>query len=122
MPSSIRPPPRTSMQPTTTLSDIIELLQRSQRILIITHISPDGDAIGSLLGFGWLLRSQGKEPVLVDADPVPAELRSLPGAGRILDDAPAGTWDVVVALDASDPQRLGRAFRPQEYGAAPVVT
>ena len=36
------------------------LLRRAQRILAITHINPDGDAIGSLMGFTLALRQLGK--------------------------------------------------------------
>ncbi len=108
-----------------SLTEVAALLRRSQRILAITHISPDGDAIGSLLGFGWLLRAEASSPdrqiVRVCADPVPPQFQFLPGSQTILRDAPQQTWDVVVGLDASDALRLGAAFRPQEYGATPVV-
>ena len=109
------------MQSTTALSEIIRLLQGSQHVLMFTHVSPDGDAIGSLLGLGWLLQGQGKATTLVDADPVPAELRHLPGAGQIIAEPPRARWDAVVALDASDAQRLGPSFHPTEYGDAPII-
>jgi len=35
-------------------------LAAAGRVLAITHINPDGDAIGSLLGFGLALRAAGK--------------------------------------------------------------
>lgn len=89
-------------------------------MLIVTHVAPDGDAIGSLLGVGWLLRS-GRTLTLACADSVPVQLRSLPGAGEIVADPPAKTWDAVLALDASDTRRLGSPFRPAEYGSTPVI-
>jgi phosphoesterase RecJ-like protein len=58
---------------------------------------------------------------LVCADSVPTSYRFLPGAASIAKDASAGGWDAVVALDASDTQRLGSPFRPTEYGDAPVI-
>ena len=97
--------------------------------LAISHISPDGDAIGSLLGFGWVLRSANPNGftqsagtlTLACADPVPAQFQWLPGASEIISAPPAGPWDVVVGLDASDGACLGSPFRPADFGAAPIV-
>lgn len=113
----------------STLPEVADLLRRAERVLALTHISPDGDAIGSLLGFGWVLRAAwraapmpaGRKLALVCADPVPPQLQWLPGAGDIIAEPPAGPWDAVVGLDASDGLRLGRAFRPADYGASPIV-
>ncbi len=58
---------------------------------------------------------------LVCADRVPPQLQWLAGAAKITSEPPDGPWDVVVALDASDTQRLGSPFRPSEYGAAAIV-
>ncbi|MGC8782008.1 MAG: DHH family phosphoesterase, partial [Anaerolineae bacterium] len=113
----------------STLTEIARLLRGARRVLALSHIAPDGDAIGSLLGFGWVLaaawRNAGADAdhvfVPVCADPVPAQFGWLPGSGNILSAAPPGPWDVVVGLDASDAPRLGPAFRPADYGAAPIV-
>ncbi len=98
-------------------------MQNAGRVLAICHTSPDGDAIGSLLGLGWLLRALPRPPevVLACADPVPEQLTFLPGAGEIVSAMPAGPWDAVVALDASDADRLGDLFTPAAYGAAPII-
>jgi bifunctional oligoribonuclease and PAP phosphatase NrnA len=117
----------------TTLNEVAAVLRPARRILMICHVAPDGDAIGSLLGLGWLLRGlplrpggSGAQPgerrlAMVCDDGVPAPFGFLPGAADVLTDPPTGPWDVVVSLDASDPARLGRAFRPREYGQAPLV-
>ena len=110
----------------TTLTEIASILQKAHRLLVITHIAPDGDAIGSLLGFGWILRNlpaawPPRALTLVSADGVPNPYQFLPGSESVVTTAPRETWDAVVALDASDPQRLGAPFRPQEYGNTPVI-
>lgn len=106
-----------------SLRQIAAALRDAGRVLAICHTSPDGDAIGSLLGLGWVLRALPRPPevALTCADPVPEQLRFLPGADEIVSARPAGPWDVVVALDASDPDRLGDLFAPAEYGQAPIV-
>ncbi len=105
------------------LAEIAAALRRAGRVLAICHTSPDGDAIGSLLGLAWVLRALSRPPevVLACADPVPEQLTFLPGAGEIVSVRPAGPWDAVVALDASDADRLGDLFTPAEYGQAPVI-
>ena len=113
----------------STLTEIANLLRRERRVLAISHVAPDGDAIGSLLGFGWLLRSSNPDAfaqstsklTLACADPVPAQYQWLPGASEIIDDPAAGPWDVIVGLDASDGARLGSAFRPTDYDDATIV-
>ena len=57
-----------------------QLLAGAERVLTITHVSPDGDAIGSLLGFGLALRAAGKDVVFACADSVPDAFRFLPAA------------------------------------------
>lgn len=113
----------------STLTEIARLLLGARRVLALSHIAPDGDAIGSLLGFGWVLAAAwrnagddaGRVFVPVCADPVPAQFQWLPGSDRIMVAPPPGPWDVVVGLDASDAPRLGAVFRPADYGPAPVV-
>ncbi len=111
-----------------TLAQIADILRRARRVLAISHVSPDGDAIGSLLGFGWLMRGmwparppQTYQVCLALADPAPAQFRFLPGVADIVAEPPSWPWDVVVALDASDLPRLGGPFRPDEYGETPVI-
>jgi bifunctional oligoribonuclease and PAP phosphatase NrnA len=103
------------------LSEVAEMLRLSGHSLVMSHISPDGDAIGSLLGMGWLLRELGQDPTLVCSDPVPQEFQFLPGCSAVLTVAPPRLWDTVICLDASDPARLGSAYQPDSYGATPVI-
>ena len=81
-------------------------IQSTQRVLILSHIRPDGDAIGSLLGLGLSLQSMGKDVQMVLADGVPANFRSLSGSDQIRT-RPDGMFDLIVALDCSDLKRVG---------------
>ena len=63
---------------------IVRSIHSARRVMVITHVSPDGDAIGSLLGLGWALRWLRKEYVLVCADPVPKSYTYLPGSEAIV--------------------------------------
>ena len=89
------------------LSRARALIAAAKRVLVVTHISPDGDAIGSLLGFGLAVRELGKEVVLASTDGVPDMFRFLPSAAEITTD-PQGEFDLVVVVDVADMGRMGR--------------
>ena len=91
---------------TTELELVRDLLARASRVLVITHVNPDGDAIGSLLGFGLAVRALGKEVVLACADVVPEMFRFLPGVETITTQ-PAGEFDFVAVLDVAEARRMG---------------
>ncbi len=92
--------------PAASLQAARTLIAGATRVLVLTHVSPDGDAIGSLLGFGLALRAAGKEVALACDDPVPENFRFLPAAGEVTS-APAGAFDLVAAVDVSDAPRMG---------------
>ncbi|MCS6999975.1 MAG: bifunctional oligoribonuclease/PAP phosphatase NrnA [Bacteroidota bacterium] len=91
---------------------IAHVLQKSQRIILTTHVRPDGDAIGSLLGLGNALRNIGKQPRLIIPSNVPAFLQFLPGSESIevynslAHDNAIATADVIVFLDFNAVNRL----------------
>ena len=84
-------------------------LRSAQSILIICHIRPDGDAIGSLLGLGLSLRAAGKQVQMVSVDGVPAGLRHLQGANQVRN-RPKGNPDLVCVVDCSEFTRIGDIF------------
>ena len=108
---------------------LIESLHRGNDILCVSHVAPDGDAVGSLLGMGCILRHMGKSPVLTLQDPVPVEHRVLPGAGDIITaESPEyesavrqHTFDLIVSLDASSPDRMGSVYNKPVHEQANLV-
>jgi bifunctional oligoribonuclease and PAP phosphatase NrnA len=96
------------------------LLRASTRILAFAHVSPDGDAIGSLLGFTWAMRSIGKYVQPITQDPPHPRFDYLPGL-RDIRQRIDGEFDLVVALDSGDVQRLGTPFKAETYGQLPMV-
>lgn len=92
------------------LDEINRYVQDSQRILIITHIHPDGDCIGSSLALALGLKSMGKTAVVAMDHAVPSVYSFLPSSDEIVSpDAVEGAFDLVMAVDASDKGRLGNA-------------
>lgn len=89
--------------------DIKNRLASAQRILITSHVRPDGDAIGSLLGLGLALSDAGKSVQMVLADGVPAAFRHLEGSDLIRQ-APDGEFDIFITVDCADFRRVGKVF------------
>jgi phosphoesterase RecJ-like protein len=93
-----------------TLEEAARRIAAADRVLLSTHVSPDGDGIGSGLGLALGLAALGKEAVLHMADPVPGYLGFLPGQDRVRSGgANDESWDVLVTLDCGEWERLGEA-------------
>lgn len=104
-----------------TLEQIAGHLEGAARVLLIAHVNPDADALGSTLATAIALESRGKSVQVTFPDEpfdVPLSLRFLPRQDLITDPADLGPANVVVAMDASSGDRLGRLLARAQ--AAPV--
>jgi len=97
---------------------IKQRIKESHNILIVSHIRPDGDAIGSLLGLGLALQNTGKNVQMVLADGVPANFRYLPGYQLVMKNQ-KDPVELSIVVDCSDQRRVGSAL--EEYGRADIV-
>ena len=88
------------------LEQIANRIKQAKRALILTHMRPDGDAIGGALALGRALEFF-KTPyqVCVETE-IPANLAFLDGVERI-EKTPKGEFDLLITVDCSDEQRLG---------------
>jgi phosphoesterase RecJ-like protein len=93
------------------------LVERADRVLIISHIRPDGDAVGSLIGLGLILEELGKEVNLVLEDGVPKVFHHLTGFDKVFKKT-NGVYDLVIVVDCSDIDRIGSVL--DEYGEPDV--
>lgn len=91
---------------------MLSALKNADNFMLCAHINPDGDAIGSMLALGRLLRKMGKTAAMVCPDPVPAHLAWLPDAELILPVEAAAQMPLEAAfcVDVSVPQRMGAAY------------
>ncbi len=109
------------METTPAVRDAVHLLQGARHIFAAAHIDPDGDAIGSLLGFAATLRHLGKKVTVALADPVPWRFEDLVGASDVQAEGPTSQHDVLVSLDASELSRLGAVLTPDVIGGRPLL-
>jgi phosphoesterase RecJ-like protein len=96
---------------------IKEKIAASERILVVSHVRPDADAAGSLLGLGLALEQAGKTVQMVLQDGAD-NFTYLPGSEKILRKA-KGDFDMIVVVDCSDPDRVGNAL--EGYGSPDMV-
>ena len=96
------------------LKKAADTLKGARRVLLCTHVQPDGDAIGSLLAANALLTAMGKDTMMICESPVPENLRILQGWEEIRtpEAAEQATFDLACSLDASDLMRIGLAGGP----------
>ena len=104
------------------ITAIQALIEKSERILVVTHVGPDGDAIGSLTAVGQALQQLGKNITMMCDDKVPSRFNYLSSAKRAErpKDVP-GQYDLVIAVDCGDEQRMGQSFSTLAAPKPPII-
>lgn len=97
------------------------MVAAAQRVLIVTHVGPDGDAIGSLLGLASALRGLGKTVITAVDDGVPPDLRFIPGASQVHAALDGAQVDLCIAVDCGDERRMGAAGQVVRRTGRPLV-
>ena len=97
------------------------LVNSATRIIVLTHVSPDGDAIGSLLGLSHSLRSIGKTVTPAVDQGVPSFLKFLPGADQVLDKLKNIEADLAIAVDCGDFARVGEVGKEARALNIPMI-
>lgn len=102
-----------------SIDDIHNALLGAERVVLTSHIRPDGDAIGSELGVAHFLKALGKEVVVINSDSEPRRLGWLldEHGGELVEKYEEGklsqieafaTADVVMVVDTGAAHRLGK--------------
>ena len=65
-------------------STLRSLIADAESIVLCCHQNPDGDAMGSMLGWGAVLQHLGKEPLMVVPDQYPDYLQWLPNTEKVV--------------------------------------
>jgi bifunctional oligoribonuclease and PAP phosphatase NrnA len=88
------------------LQDVLNAIRPRQKFVLTSHARPDGDAIGSALACGQILRLMGKEAQVVMKDPVPRIYQRLPFADQVVhSDSIIGEYDAALLLECDSIQR-----------------
>ncbi|HLP04054.1 MAG TPA: DHH family phosphoesterase, partial [Paludibacter sp.] len=97
------------------INKVEKAITNAEKIAIVVHVGPDGDAMGAALGLWHYLMTIEKEPAVIVPTAFPAFLSWLPGSECVMvyendkkaaDEFLAGA-DLVFALDFNVPKRMG---------------
>lgn len=86
---------------------ILEEIRSHHSFCVVGHIRPDGDCIGSQIALTLALKNQRKKVVCWNQDAVPQKLAFLDPQGLVQQPKPGRKFDCVIALDASNLDRIG---------------
>ena len=95
----------------TSLSEIAKALRDHQSFTIMSHVRPDGDALGTIIALGLSLKQMGKDVTLWNEDGMSEKFQYLPG-WELVSKPPGEPVDVevAIALDTATQVRLGTAL------------
>lgn len=87
------------------IKDILNLINKSNTILLLTHENPDGDAIGSMLAlYNWLCDKKNVSMVMPEVPPIYDFLKNR----ELITEKSNDEFDLVIVVDCSSIQRIGQ--------------
>jgi len=93
------------------MKQLIHQIKNSRSVLIVSHVNPDGDAIGSLLALGLAMDALDIKATLYNESDIPAVYRFLPGVDKINNQiSRIHPYDAAIILDCSNLDRVGTAI------------
>ena len=95
----------TSKQQTT------EQIKAAQKILVLTHVNPDGDGLGSLLACYLVLKKLGKDVTAVAPETLPMALKFLPNTKDLVTNYNS-TKDFIISIDTRAPTIISSISPP----------
>ena len=108
---------------------ILDIIHRAEKFVLLTHVHPDGDALGSTLALRDILESIGKKALIFLEEPVSFLYTFMPGSDRVCTDiaevrkfaagCPSGSL-LLISLDVGDKDRLGR-YQDELTTLAPLL-
>ena len=100
------------MSKNCSLAETGDMLKAAQKLVIVSHVSPDGDTLGSSLALMHALRMLGKDVIMNVDDDISTVYSFLPGIAEYRRFAPEESLDadLLVIIDASSADRAGNAM------------
>jgi len=92
-----------------SLDEVLKVVRENQSFLVVSHICPDGDAVGSTLAMGKILERCGKDVTFFNVDPIPYNFQFLQTGSTWSRELPASSsFDVTIMLDCGEAYRIGQ--------------
>lgn len=102
------------------IDKVAKYFEKAENLVVVTHVSPDGDALGSSLGLAHFLETQEKNVHVIVPNAFPDFLRWMPGAKDIIRydkyaefaDKLIAEADVICCLDFNALSRIDAVAKP----------
>lgn len=112
--------------PTTAAAPIAQQIAAASAILLLTHVSPDGDAIGSMLGLWHALNDSGKKALPLASSALPSYVMNLPGIEHVTvyqSGQKLPEHDLVIMVDTASLSRVALVFEEhrEELLSKPII-
>jgi phosphoesterase RecJ-like protein len=101
------------------LREGLKVLKSAKKVMIVAHLNPDGDTLGSMLALGLALMQKGKRVLFVCQDAVPTRYQFLPGSELVQSDCREKA-DVAVAVDCGGVRQLG-SFKKAFFNSGTTI-
>ena len=100
-----------------------KLLDQAQTVKVITHVAPDGDALGSLLGLGLALQQLDKQVIFACDDSAPPKFAYMPAIDKLTfpEHGKTEQVDLIIAVDCGDAGRMGRSYSKMAANDIPII-
>lgn len=89
------------------IEELKEIIAKNSSFAVISHLSPDGDNLGSIIAMTHYLESLGKKVYPIELDQIPEKFKFITDHISFYNEIEFET-DVVIALDCANKSRLGR--------------
>ena len=109
------------MKTNLLIHEVAAQLKAAQKILIISHMSPDADAYGSSCGLALALRAAGKQVVCLNESGVSERLSFIPGAALTVSLPPTEIFDLYCIVDCGELKRVGDSLKEHVSGLHPLL-
>jgi phosphoesterase RecJ-like protein len=94
--------------------EVAQFLHEGDHFLVVSHVSPDGDAVSSVSAMGYILRAMNKSYTLINEGEIPQKLLFLLGEQPIVHaekQVPSLTFEWIICLDCASLERIGTVSR-----------
>ena len=92
----------------TSLEEIAEILRTRRRFVVMSHVRPDGDALGCTIAMALCLKHLGKDVTAWNEEGVLEKFRYLPGHELVtVPSSEPQCFDVAIVLDTATRERVG---------------
>jgi bifunctional oligoribonuclease and PAP phosphatase NrnA len=97
------------MSKKVTLHEALDIFKKAHSLILVSHVSPDGDTLGSTLALAEGLKQTGKKVTIMVDDEIASTYSFMPGVGEYVHPQKGRTYetDLLVIVDASSLDRVG---------------